>query len=397
MERTSFPPSLVGAAAVVALAVLAASPAPAQNGARDLFGAPRFYRATDDLALVAVDLDGDGDADLASAEPPTIDGFGQIVTHGAVHVVGNVPPYSTLRTRTVATELGGQVVVAGDLDGDGIMDLVTSNVLDHAGNVNDVFIGLGSGRFLPAVSYGSTGDGAGDLALGDLDGDGDLDLVVPNGGRPWYNDGQGNFSRPFVGGDVAQGGSIALGDLDEDGALDVVTAAAFFSATRDWVTLQFGDGSGNPGAPTQVSVGGISPKEVALEDVDGDGHLDLITANTGSSDVSVLLGRGDGTFAAPVTFRAHPSPLAPEPLAMAFADFDLDGRLDVVVTSLVFGNATSHVETGVFYGDGAGGFVLDQLVVGFGTRDQDLIAFDVEGDGDVDLVTPTHVLLDQLR
>ncbi|MCH8046527.1 MAG: VCBS repeat-containing protein, partial [Planctomycetes bacterium] len=118
-------------------------------------------------------------------------------------------------------------------------------------------------------------------------------------------------------------GSVAVADLDGDGALDLVTA----NAVGDDVSVLLGLGDGTFAAPVRFAAGD-RPGSVAVADLDGDGALDLVTANRYSDDVSVLLGRGDGTFAAPVNFAAGDGPQS-----VAVADLDGDGALDLVTAN----------------------------------------------------------------
>jgi hypothetical protein len=90
------------------------------------------------------------------------------------------------------------------------------------------------------------------------------------------------------------------------------------------VRLSSGSGFADP-----VAIPLPSPVDVALGDLDGDGKLDLVASNIDRGTVSLLRGKGDGSFAAPVDV-----PMGPEPVSLAVADFDGDGLTDIAVTSL---------------------------------------------------------------
>ncbi len=369
-----------------------------QSGPQRLFGTPRTFNFHGDLAVVVADFDGDGDPDLVVAAPPERDGFGSLISHGAFDLVLNrsgLPVYSSLDGNH-----GASALAAGDLNGDGILDVFSTNTIDFAGNLNNVLLGLGNAQFAPVVSYGANGnDGARAVVLADLDNDGDLDAVLPNGQHPYLNDGTGHFYQRFVGSDIQRGTSVAVGDVDHDGVLDIVTSnASSYDTNRHHVTLQLGsgDGYGDPGTPVAIPMGGDSVQNVLLADMDGDGNLDLLCLNTASADLSIALGLGNGTFQTAMTFPVHPSTLAPEPEAFVVADFDNDGKADVAVTSLVFQGTSSQVETTILRGIGGGLVVPAQLIPRFGTRGQNLQAVDIDQDGDVDLLTATHVLLNRL-
>ena len=130
------------------------------------------------------------------------------------------------------------------------------------------------------------------LDTGDLDGDGDLDAVVAKGsGQPetvWLNDGSGDLTphptTPSFGGDDSF--DIALGDLDGDGDLDAVVANGLGQAQTVWLN----DGAGNFAAQSDTpDFGEGSSSCVVLGDLDGDGDLDTIIGDYGSADVTVWL------------------------------------------------------------------------------------------------------------
>jgi len=117
-----------------------------------------------------------------------------------------------------------------------------------------------------------------------------------------------------------------------DGFLDLVTA----SFNSDDVSVLLGAGDGTFGAVATFAAGiGVTPYSVAIDDLDGDGFLDLVTANFFSDDVSVLLGAGDGTFGAAATFAAGDGSTS-----VAIDDLDGDGFLDLV-TANFFSNDVS--------------------------------------------------------
>jgi hypothetical protein len=161
-------------------------------------------------------------------------------------------------------------------------------------------------------------------------------------------------------------------DLDDDGALDVVSA----DSGADQLSVMLGAGDGSFGAATTVSVGSV-PKAIAAADLDGDGRLDLVSANEGSDDLSLLRGNGDGTFAPAMSLV--PGPLTLEPQSVIVVDENGDGALD-----LVSANELSN-DVAVRLGRGDGTFALPVRMAA-GTAPQDLAALDADGDGDLELV-----------
>jgi hypothetical protein len=367
----------------------------AQGGGSDIFDDPTLFGFANNLAVAGGDIDADGDIDLLTTDPPRRDSFGTLVSPGEYYRYVNGSAPASFAGSLIDGNHGGHVIKLGDLNGDGVLDAVSSNTIANVGNLTNVLIGLGAGQFAPVVSYGShSSEGSRALALADMDNDGDLDLVLPNGGRVMRNAGDGTFFTDFVGSDVAVGASIAIGDLDEDGHLDIVTSVDSYSPARTYIKMQLGvgGGAGNPGPEQQVQVGGDSPSAVALGDLNNDGHLDLLTINAASADLSVLLGLGDGTFMAPVIMTLHTASYF-VPRTMVLGDFDSDGQLDVAVSSTVYGSATSQQETSILLGNGAGNLQLVQIIERFGRLGQNMVAVDVDGDGDMDLTTASHFMI----
>jgi hypothetical protein len=121
--------------------------------------------------------------------------------------------------------------------------------------------------------------------------------------------------------------SVAAADLNGDGKPDLITA----NNSTNNVSVLLGNGDGTFRPPLDFGfVPGSSPRAVAVKDVNGDGQLALITANSSDNDVSVLLGKGDGAFQAPQQRFASGT----SPLAVAVADVNSDGRLDIITVNI---------------------------------------------------------------
>lgn len=180
-----------------------------------------------------------------------------------------------------------------DVNGDGRVDLAVPNL--H-GRAVTVLLGDGAGEFRPAPgSPFAVGDRPGFLATGDVDGDGRPDVVVTHDDDPivWVlrNAGDGRF-EPFAGSPIELTETVwgaLVADMDGDGRSDLV-----LGARGEHVLLLLGDGAGRFGDgrnPVRVPVDGRGPGNVAVGDFDRDGKLDVVTGNYESGNVSVRLRR----------------------------------------------------------------------------------------------------------
>jgi hypothetical protein len=284
------------------------------------------------------------------------------------------------------TALGAAVPVGlalADLNADSKPDLV---VLDQAAGQVVVMTNDGAGGFNPATAtaYPVTMLGSQSISLGDVNGDGLPDIVTTDTSNSQVsvllNTGGATFGAATafpVAGAMPYG--LALADLNGDGFLDIVTADA---DTGDTVSVLLGNGTGNfptavgyAVAPVPGPVVFHSPKAVAIADMNGDGKLDIVTANNASGDVSVLPGTGLGTFGAATSFA-----VGVFPLGVAVADLNGDTFPDIV-TADSGSNAVS-----ILLNDKVGGFAPAQSVaVGFNPMSVKLV--DVNGDGAIDIVS----------
>jgi hypothetical protein len=162
--------------------------------------------------------------------------------------------------------------------------------------------------------------------------------------------------------------SVAAGDFNGDGKLDL--AAANGGSNNVSVLLGRGDGTFQPAVNYAA---GSAPSTVAVGDFNGDGKVDLVVTNAGSNSVSVLLGKGDGTFQTAANFG-----VGAEPVSVVVADFNLDGNLDLAVANVASGNLS------VLLGNGDGTF---QTALNYSATAQPLsiAAGDFDGDGILDL------------
>jgi hypothetical protein len=278
-------------------------------------------------------------------------------------------------------------IASADLNKDGHVDAVTANTMS---NDVSVLLGDGSGGFAAEVRY-TAGNSPTSIAIGYINDDAFADLVAANLGSGdvsvLLGDGAGAFgaAQNFS---VAEGFespyAVALGDANEDGHLDIATANTNIS--NDSISLLLGDGTGNFAEAVMLPLGEpgyYSPQGIAFIDVTGDGHADIVTANLGSSNLSLLAGDGSGNFAAAVHLDTDAGPVV-----VSGADVTGDGNVDLVTV-----NQTAQ-SVSVLAGDGNGGFAASANFAIYPPSAQDYDAWpwglaigDVTGDGKPDIVT----------
>ena len=265
-----------------------------------------------------------------------------------------------------------QAAVVGDLDGDGDLDLAVGNW----NQPNRVYMNDGNGTFdTLSHTLGSSPDSTVALALGDLDGDGDLDVVTGNWSQAkvYLNDGDGSFDTTFhtLGGSSGGAYALALGDMDGDGDLDLVLGRY---PNENMIYLNDGDGTFD--TTSYALDASDATYALAAGDVDGDGDLDLAVGNWGEPG-ALYLNDGDGTFD---TISRTIGIASDNTRSLVLADVDGDGDLDLAAAN----NGTQNV---VYLNDGDGTF--DTISRTFGTAGdttpRSLAAGDMDGDGDLDL------------
>ncbi|MCC3159807.1 FG-GAP-like repeat-containing protein [Hymenobacter sp. 15J16-1T3B] len=353
-----------------------------------LAATPEVAGGSQNFNLAVGDLDGDGDLDIAAPQ------FGlasiSIRLNNGLNTTNFVTPASNSQ---VAVGGAARTVVLGDIDADGDLDLVATQ--NFSGTTVSVRLNNGSGAFSAPAVGAEVAVGSYPLAaaLNDIDGDGDLDLLVTNNGSNSvsvrFNNGAGVFTAPATNGEVAVAIyplGMAMADADNDGDLDLFTPSYGSSANGTTVSLRLNDGSGvftAPAVGSQITVG-TGPVQIAVGDLDGDDDVDLISGNYTSNTVSVRLNNGTGVFVAPAA--GAEITVATQPENVALADLDGDGDLDILSA-----DQGSNVVS-IRLNNGAGVFTApttnSQISVGY--NPSGLAVGDLDGDGDVDFATGNY-------
>src|SRR6185295_15139808 len=233
------------------------------------------------FSVAAGDLDGDGRPDLASANtfiagPPPHPGHVSVILHSQSF------PGAFGGAMNLNVGSDAAMVSIGDLNGDTLMDLVAAN--DTSASISILFQSSSSpGSFLAAQNVG-VGAHPNGVAIGDLNGDGHLDIAVADSWLSvlFQNPGvPGTFFSPIRLGVFCS--SIGIGDLNGDGQADLVATAT--NAGHVSILLQSPAGAGSF-LPPQTVAAGFQPFNVAIADLNADGLLDLAIANYGTPDNS---------------------------------------------------------------------------------------------------------------
>jgi uncharacterized protein (TIGR03437 family) len=360
-------------------------------------------------SFVVADLNRDGKPDIAltGASGVTTIAIGKGDGTFSLLPASAVPSLPNFASNLPFGPTGNGSIAAADLNGDGKLDLVFGPFLFLMGDEPTglaIVIGNGDGTFqtptfIPA-RLTSNAVGASQIALGDVNQDGIPDIVTSGGTTAGsgvttlFGDGKGGFPsrRDYdLNGYYANGfGSVNLFDFDGDGIVDVVLgngSPAFLSYNLNYpsLTVLFGKGGGTfVGAPIVNSgADGFSvyAQPIAIADFDGDGIPDLADASHVPESLTILKGAGDGNFA--TAFRyAFPDLL---PVSLATGDFNHDGKQDVAALVLIPTGVSSQGEVQIFLGNGDGTLQPPTSLALQAINPTILAAADLNGDGIPDL------------
>jgi len=328
-------------------------------------------------AVVSADLNGDSVADLVVANKNS----------NTIEVlIGNGDgSFQAPLTYNVANSPTS--VLVADVNGDGKPDILVLSDTTQI-QVLTVFLGSGNGTFsggtVTTIGH-NVASGPHALAVGDFNMDGNTDVMVA-GGRYgtislFLGNNTGSFSGPedipifTAGSSLAVVSSVTAGDLNGDGNPDIVLTDSLY----DTVDVLHGNGDGTFALPVRYTVGN-SPSDVVIATLVGEGSPDLIVANGGDNTVSVLVGNGTGVFQSPQTFLA-----GNYATSLAVGDFNGDGIPDIATSNPGTLASPSNLVT-ILSGNGDGTFAAPKFLVA-GNGPVDITAADLNGDGTTDIVT----------
>jgi hypothetical protein len=298
------------------------------------FGSPTSWSVPTSLDdFEVVDVNGDGALDIAIA-----------TGNGAISLLLNNGSGGFIAS-SIDTGPGpssGKRVIAGDLDGDGDSDLVVTRFVP--GDNFTVFINNGDGTFQPGAHDSSAAPGLIGAALGDLNNDGQLDLVFSGDADSGVvsvllNNGNATFSQndtyllPY-----RRGREITIADLDLDGNLDIIAATQISD-----VALLFGNGAGVFAPPLFLAAsgpGGLTQIDILVVDLNRDGIPDILSTDDQNGEISWFRGLGGNSFAA--DSRIVSSPTDMDPIRLAVGDLTGNGAMDLAVAhggTFSFGNS----------------------------------------------------------
>ncbi|GAA6138994.1 hypothetical protein NBRC116583_27410 [Arenicella sp. 4NH20-0111] len=332
-------------------------------------------------AIVLGDVDGDGDLDIVEGNSRGFDDTNRLYLNN-----GSADPFNGVTGTDITADANETRAIAlGDVDGDGDLDIIAGNARSSR-EINRLYLNNGSAAPFDGVTgtnIGSATNSTQSIALSDVDGDGDLDVIAGNRGRNrlYLNNGSVGPFDGVTGTNISANTNetlaIALGDVDGDGDLDVIAGNS-----GDTNRLYLNNGNANPfNGATSVNISTDSnlTEAIAVGDVDGDGDLDVVAGNSGLNRLYLNNGSADpfnGVTGSNISTDDDST------RSIALGDIDGDGDLDVIAGN-IFGINRLYLNNGT--ADSFNGVTgMDITTERNGTRA--IVLGDVDGDGDLDVI-----------
>jgi hypothetical protein len=333
------------------------------------------------------DLTNDSSVDLigtVGSNPAGSNIVGSLINNGkGVFRPGGPMAFNQLPENSVTTN------ILGDFNGDGNQDLlyVVGNVFQSSPAKLGISFGNGNGTFTPGPLFGSfglLGPEAPDLAVGDFNQDGTLDIAASPGGKieMFLGNGDGTFTlgKPSPGGSC---GGFALADFNGDGKLDILCSGVNLSDTDFTLQVMFGNGDGTFQVPKTIvtnSTSGLFATTYLVNDFNNDGSPD-VAYTTDAGQIAIILNNGDGTFQPPVYYAVG----QPNLFSFALGDFNNDGNTDIIVAQF-----DVNQDFSILLGNGDGTFQEPQVLSTTIPYSNGITVADFNNDGLLDFAIPEY-------
>lgn len=348
------------------------------DGTGSFIDPDQFYVGLNPTSFELMDFDSDGDKDVVTSDwKGWIERNGD---NGSVSVLINLRDGIFGTYKQYRTGNSPRGVFTKDVDRDGDPEIASAN---YFGSTISILRNDGLGRFSSPREY-PIGLEPYAVVMEDFDGDGNIDGASADEANfrivLLESDGDGGFTNDRFLYDIgAYPFSLRTGDIDSDGDMDLYTSNYFQGST----TLMFNDGSGNFETMFSdyrtIPLGDDLPYDSIIEDVNGDGQMDLITVNRGdtldpTSTISVMLNDGTFSYDEKVTYD-----VGKEPTSAVMFDFDSDGDIDIATAN------TGDDSVSVLLNNGMGVFIkMEDFPAG--DRPQYINVIDMDEDGWMDIL-----------
>ncbi|WP_420572093.1 T9SS type A sorting domain-containing protein [Kordia sp.] len=330
------------------------------------------FTANNVNSVLSVDIDGDGDMDVLSAS----------FSDSKIAWYENTDGQGSFGTQKVITTNanGASSVYAADLDGDGDLDVLSTSSFDQTVAWYENLDGQGTFGAQQVIAIDTNAIDS--LAITDIDGDGDLDVLFPNsfeGGIIWHEntDGEGDFSaQSVIATDASILGNIHAVDMDNDGDMDIVSSALYDNKIA-W--HENTNGQGLMATEIVISTAVNDPQSVFTSDMDNDGDMDVLTASRLDDKIAWYENTdGQGTFGKQQIVTTN----ADSAVVVYAEDVDSDGDMDIISASSNDNKVAWYENT-----DSEGTFGAEQIITTNAENIKSVFAIDIDGDNDIDIIS----------